>query len=114
MKTILVALCFLFAIPAFALGQVCPNASPVNAPNFCSSFKTAASCNCSATLPKSFCNQMRPLYSRMTSMFGTLERACSYQKKTSKEECMDDWNCYLKGGTTPSGLVCSGDGHACE
>jgi len=91
----------------------CPPATPNNSSGFCSSFKISAQCHCSASLPAGMCTDMKSLYDRMISMFGSLSRACAYQRETSAQNCIDAWNCYRLGGTSSSGL-CSGTGLPCE
>lgn len=93
----------------------CPQALPTDDSNFCSSFKEAAVCRCvSMGLPPGLCQDMQSLNARMLSMFGSLERACSFQKDTSKQTCMDDWTCYLNGGEDATGRLCSSTGASCE
>jgi len=98
-----------FAVPTF-----CSYATPSSETTFCDSFKLAAECRCVASgLPKGMCSNMELLYSRMVSMFGSLERACQFQHDTSLEECMEDWQCYRYGGTNGHNEPCSGTGRAC-
>ncbi len=107
------ASCFAFA-PQF---MACPQAVSTADPGFCASFKSVAQCQCvSRGLPAGMCQDMSQLYSRMVGMFGSVEKACEYQASTShdttKQQCIDDWNCYRSGGSNASGL-CSSTGHAC-
>lgn len=93
----------------------CPQASPTNTAGFCSSFKLAAQCHCASSgLPKGMCINMKSIYDRMNSMFGSVQRACEYQKEISTQNCIDAWNCYRSGGTTSQSTLCSGTGRACE
>ncbi len=93
----------------------CPGAALPSSPAFCSSFKVSAQCHCTSNgLPKSICSNMQQLYQRMLGIFGTLERACAYQRETSAQVCIDSWNCYRKGGKDSKGRLCSGTGKACR
>lgn len=106
----------LFSAASFAttLGA-CPPAMDNNIPGFCSSFKLAAQCHCTTSgLPKGMCMNMKSLYDRMTSLFGSVRRACEYQHDTSVQNCIDAWSCYRSGGLTSKGELCSGTGNACE
>ena len=93
----------------------CPVASAIDGPGFCSSFRVAAQCHCTSTgLPKGMCTNMKSLYDRMTTMFGSLARACEYQHDTTPQKCIDAWNCYRLGGFTSQNELCNGTGRACE
>ncbi len=82
--------------------------------NFCEKFKNAAICYCTDTgLPKFLCSDMNSLYSRMTTIFRSLENACAYQKHTDKQTCINNWNCYRLGGTDSYGKLCSSTGNKC-
>lgn len=105
------AVCLAFS---FSSNAACPQAAPVNSDAFCYSFQSVAECHCKASgLPKKMCDNIPLVYQRMISTFGTIERACRYQKETSFQNCMNDWQCYLNGGTTSDGLLCNGTGAAC-
>lgn len=106
-----IVLCF-FTLPIFAKSD-CPQALPTNHKNFCASFKKSAICHCSDSLPDGMCQNMDTLYSRMISVFGSLEKACEYQKDTATQTCIDDWNCYRKGGKDSQGRSCSSTGKKC-
>ncbi len=108
-----ISLYYLFVFSsAFA---ACPPATPTNAPGFCSSFKLAAQCHCTSSgLPLGMCTNMRALYDRMNSMFGSVRRACEYQHETSPQNCIDSWNCYWSGGRNSQNELCSGTGRSCE
>jgi hypothetical protein len=97
-----------------SVSLACSQATPTNAPNFCATFRVAAQCHCSARLPAAMCGKMNDLYQRLLIMFGSLEKACEYQHDTTKESCMDSWNCYLYGGNNVDGKLCSGTGRACS
>lgn len=104
---------FLFSsIKALA---ICTPSLPPSSPGFCESFKVAAICHCTQTwgLPQRMCQDMNKLYSRMMASFGSLQRACEYQHDTTTQECIDDWNCYRRGGMTSDGQLCGGTGRAC-
>ena len=110
MKNIFFALACFFSASGFA----CTNAVPTNDINFCSSFKVAATCYCSSSgMPASMCQDMNQLYSRMMSMFGSLQRACGFQRYTTVQDCVDNWNCYLQGGIDSQGRACSSTQRAC-
>lgn len=94
--------------------MACPQAFPTVSPGFCNSFKTAAVCHCTSSgLPLGMCSNMVQLYNRMIAMFGSMDKACQFQRDTSKQECIDDWNCYRLGGTNSNGELCSGTGSTC-
>lgn len=109
-KIAVISLC-LISMSAFA----CPRATATNDVNFCASFKAAAVCYCTSSgLPASMCQDMNQLYKRMLSVFGSLQKACAYQSYTSAQECIDNWNCYLKGGIDSTGKFCSTTQQACQ
>lgn len=112
MKKRILAICmYFFGFSAFA----CTNALPTNDPGFCPSFKVAATCYCTSSgLPAGMCQDMNALYSRMLSVFGSLQKACEYQRYTSTQDCMDNWNCYLFGGIDSRGRLCSSNRQACR
>jgi hypothetical protein len=90
----------------------CPMASATSSGNFCASFKVAASCRCQLQgLPPAKCNNMKALYEYLVAYFKTQDAMCSYQKDTSKQECMDDWDCVISGGD--HGGLCNSTGNAC-
>lgn len=92
----------------------CPHAAPTNALNFCPSFQSVAQCHCtSAGLPSGMCRDVNAIYNRMITVFGSQLKACQYQRDTSVQECMDDWDCYRLGGKDSFGRLCSGTGKAC-
>lgn len=101
----------MFTLSTFA----CSNAQPTDTPGFCATFKTAATCYCSSSgLPPIMCQDMSMLYARLISVFGSLQKACEYQHNTSTQDCVDSWNCYLKGGLDSRGKQCSSTGKACQ
>lgn len=92
----------------------CSQALPIDNPGFCQSFAEAASCYCqSQGLPARMCSNLRLIYNRMISTFGSIDKACRYQKENTYQNCLDDWNCFLNGGVLPDGRMCSGTGQAC-
>lgn len=92
----------------------CSPATAVSSPGFCKSFGDAAKCHCrSAGLPEGMCKNYKLLYNRMINIYGSVERACRAQHETTVEECMNDWACFLDGGQTASGEICSGTGESC-
>lgn len=57
---------------------------------------------------------MKTIYDRMNSMFGSVRRACEYQHDTTVQNCIDAWTCYRTGGKTSQNELCNGTGNACE
>lgn len=112
-KIIMTFVCF-YTLSCFAVKIICPQAVSTSSPVFCSSFKAVAECHCSNSLPKSMCTDMQQLYKRMIGMFGSIEKACQFQRDTSTQNCVDDWNCYRSGGKNSRGELCSGTGAACS
>lgn len=111
MKKLFVILICMYSASIFA----CPNAAPTNDVQFCASFKTAAICYCKASgLPSGLCQDMKSLYNRMIAVLGSLEKACAYQHSSTPQECIDDWNCYLRGGVDSRGRICSSNYLPCE
>ena len=113
-----IALAHIFCIGALftsiAYANSCPQAVAVDDPGFCQSFSQVAQCHCqSSGLPARMCSNIQLVYQRMVSTFGSVERACKYQRDTSYENCMQDWACYLNGGSTADGALCSQTGQAC-
>lgn len=111
-----IAIISLFSVICFnTTFAACPQAIPTNTPGFCSSFKVIAQCHCTSSgIPKGMCMNMHSLYDRMIGMFGSVRRACEYQRDTSVQNCIDDWNCYRLGGVNSNNELCSGTGSACE
>lgn len=102
---------YLLSMSSFA----CTNAQPTDSVNFCSTFKAAATCYCSASgLPASMCQNMKMLNARMIIVFGSLQKACEYQHYTSAQDCINNWNCYLQGGIDSNGKLCSSTQRPCE
>lgn len=92
----------------------CANALPTNDANFCASFKSVATCYCTSSgLPSGMCQDPNALYNRMLIVFGSLQRACAYQHYTTTQDCLNNWNCYLRGGIDSVGRLCSGNQRAC-
>ncbi len=105
----------LFSMACFSMPTGCPSAAATNTLEFCHSFKQAAECYCtSAGVPRGMCNNMSQLYNRMISMYGSVQRACEYQRHTSVQLCLDDWNCYRNGGKNSQNQLCNATGQACE
>ena len=93
----------------------CDHALPTDDVNFCSSFKSVAPCYCTSSgVPANMCQDMNVLYQRMISMFGSLQRACNFQRYTSPQDCIDNWNCYRMGGIDSRGRLCSSTQKACS
>lgn len=71
-------------------------------------------------LPEKMCKDTKIVYQRMIAAFGSQEGACRWQEKngsperTTYQECMDDWNCYMKGGVDSKGALCNATGKPCE
>jgi hypothetical protein len=105
---------YIFTMFYFATATACPQATPTNDPGFCSSFKIAAQCHCTAShLPSRMCMDMNLLYDRMLIIFQTVKKACEYQTDTSTQNCIDSWNCYRNGGYNSKNELCSGTGASC-
>ena len=113
MKKIITLVLALISFNCSANVLICPSALPTNNPAFCASFLTAATCYCSKSLPSKMCADINLIYQRMIALFGTIEKACKFQTETSVQTCLDDWQCYLKGGTDSQNGLCSGTGRAC-
>lgn len=110
-RKIIVVFIYFCSFSSFA----CPFAVPTNDPGFCSSFKSVATCYCTSSgLPSGMCQDMNALYNRMLAVFGSLQKACEYQRYTSPQDCMDNWNCYLHGGIDSRGRLCSSTKSACQ
>jgi hypothetical protein len=93
----------------------CPQAADTDNPGFCPSFQSVAQCHCAESgLPKSMCQDMNSIYKRMIVIFGSVQRACEYQKDTSTQNCIDDWSCYRTGGVNSRGALCSSTGRSCS
>ena len=114
-KAIMLMMClFSFASFATTLGS-CPPATETNTQGFCHSFKVAAQCHCTSSgIPRGMCMNMKSLYDRMVSIFGSVRRACEYQRDTNTQNCIDSWTCYRSGGYTSQNTLCNGNGNACE
>lgn len=106
---------FLVCFLGFSAFAECPKALPTNHVNFCASFKSVAICHCTSSgLPSGMCQDMNALYSRMLSVFGSLQRACAFQRSTTPQDCIDNWECYRHGGVDSQGRACSGTQKACQ
>jgi hypothetical protein len=109
-----IAAAVLFFVNSCVFALACAKALPTDSPKFCASFKVAATCYCTSSgLPAGMCQDMNALYKRMVGVFGTLQKACEFQKYTSTQDCMDNWNCYLFGGTDSRGKLCSATKNPC-
>ncbi|RUR05419.1 hypothetical protein [Legionella sp. km772] len=117
-KRIFVAVLFLLnSTIVLALGDpsTCPKALPTNNAGFCASFKVAAVCHCTTSgLPAGMCQDMNALYNRMIGLFGSVQKACQYQKDTTTQNCIDSWSCYRSGGKDSQGRLCSSTGNSCK
>jgi hypothetical protein len=92
----------------------CPEALPITDSNFCQSFDVAAKCYCvTSGLPLKMCDSTQKVYNRMISVFRSVESACSFQRNTTYQKCVDNWNCYRLGGSNAANEWCSGTGAAC-
>ncbi len=97
-----------------AFSGVCPQIDQYDSPQFCQEFENIARCHCTNSgLPARMCQKVDLIYSRMISTFGTIEKACRFQKDTSVQNCIAAWQCYLKGGQLEDGRLCNGTGYAC-
>lgn len=122
MKRIFAALILCFSVtPVIAVqsnifATSCGQSAPDYDTNFCPSFKSAVECYCEQEdkMPSSFCSNMNAVYSAMISTYGSLETACKNQSHASYQTCVDDWNCYRKGGKDSNGNLCSSTGNACQ
>jgi hypothetical protein len=104
------ALLCLTSIVAFS----CSNAKATNEVGFCDSFKEEVFCHCVAKgWPKQMCENMDFLYKSMINFYDTLDNACHAQNDTTHANCMDNWNCYRKGGLNTHNEKCSSTGLAC-
>lgn len=114
MKKIFIILSFL-AFSAVSHANHCSDALPTNTNGFCNSFKSVAACYCTSKgLPRGMCNDMKTIYKRMIGFYGSIENACRFQRDTTTQTCIDDWNCYLYGGVDSNNQPCDGTGLACE
>lgn len=92
----------------------CPQAAPTTDGGFCASFKSVASCQCvEKGVPSSVCQNIDLLYKVMIARYHSVENACANQHDTSTQNCIDDWKCYMSGGTNSQGGLCSSTGSKC-
>ena len=76
-KIVCVASIVLSTMTCSVYSASCPRAQPSDSPGFCASFKAVAQCHCTSSgLPVGMCNDMKLLYARMISIFGSVQRAC--------------------------------------
>lgn len=109
----ILSLWFFFSVVSIQ-SFACPQALPVDDPGFCQSFSDVARCYCqSQGLPARMCSNVQLIYNRMISTFGSIDRACRYQRENTYQNCLDDWQCFLNGGVLADGRVCSGTGLPC-
>ena len=105
---------FLLGLVFSGISFACPKVSAYDTPEFCGMFESIARCHCQASgLSAKMCSNVPLIYSRMLSTFGSIERACRFQKDTTPQNCIDAWQCYLKGGQLANGQVCNGTGSPC-
>lgn len=110
-KKIVVLFIFLFSASAFT----CPVGISSTDPNFCAAFKEAAKCHCTESgMPGWMCNDMNKLWSRMITVFRSVQRACQSQPYSTVQECVDNWTCYRQGGVNSNGSLCSSTGAPCQ
>ncbi len=110
MKTLFFIAVAFFSFSSFA----CSNASPTDDVSFCATFKTAAACYCSESLPGCSRLSMDRIYSLLITRYRTLEAACNSQHHTDAQTCIDDWNCYRLGGIDSQGRACSSTQLPCQ
>lgn len=60
------------------------------------------------------CENIEQVYNIMMARYGSIDMACKFQRETSVQTCIDDWNCYRNGGQDSEGGFCSGTGQACR
>lgn len=129
MKKILAIFLYTLSFSCFAANPVileeCGKVTDRTASTFCGEFKDIAHCHCRADsgnrLPDDKCYQTKTfVYPNMLATFGSQDAACRWQaehgseKRAKYQECMDDWNCYMKGGKDSNGGVCGSTGRSCE
>jgi hypothetical protein len=108
------SLCLLLGISSINYAGNCPATPPYDSPQYCTSFENIARCYCmNSGLSAKICNDVHLIYDRMVATFGSLDRACKFQKNSSYQQCMDSWICYLKGGQAKDGTLCNGTGLPC-
>lgn len=114
MERIAIILALFLVVCSNAMASNCGKAEPRNTPAFCASFKSIAVCHCTQSgLPGAFCTDMKKVYTRMITVYGTQQKACNNQRDTTAQDCMNDWNCYRLGGKDSNGWVCNGTGAPC-
>lgn len=113
MKKIVILLIFLLGCGA-ASATNCGQASPIDSPNFCTSFKNVARCHCIANgMHERLCENVNLIYKLMMNRYKSLENACRSQQDTTVQKCVESWNCYLSGGKNSEGRLCSNTGARC-
>lgn len=80
-------------------------------PNFCDLFKKAVT-GCCPIRGLS----MQHIYQLMVATYGDLQNACDKNAGNygnGVQACIDQWNCYWKGGKDSQNQLCSGTGKTC-
>jgi hypothetical protein len=104
MKKIFTLMLLFMSFSCFAL--TCEKAPATDNPEFCSKFKSIASCHCQVDghLPASLCTDVGTIYNRMIAFYGTQQKACIFAatkgapiRPDSVDQCMQDWDCYRLG-----------------
>lgn len=130
-----------FSFHVFAVGNVfaphalkataaCPLVTSDTEKNgvFCQKFETASECQC-ASLGGDGCGTMQGVYQGMVGFYGQgdekkgIDGGCAFGVMMGwvkyKQDCIDQWGCYLHGGYDThhgqcGGSVVGGPGSACE
>jgi hypothetical protein len=107
-------LCLFSCLSFQVYSGACPQTDKYDTPEFCKDFENIARCHCNNSgLPAKMCQKVDLIYLRMISTFGSIEKACRFQRDTSTQSCIDAWQCYLKGGQLEDGRLCNGSGLPC-
>lgn len=77
--------------------------------DFCQKFTAASECACKQHTIAAFCQNMPQIYHEMMSWPGpgSIDNACNQNAKGYEQQCKDNWNCAVHGGTLPDGVKCS-------
>lgn len=93
---------------------------PDNSPNFCASFKKATIKGCHYHLRfvpflwPFFCHSVKSIHKEMLHHFhNSLTTACVSVDKQFAHLCMNQWQCYMRGGHDAAGHLCNGNGESC-
>lgn len=120
MKRIIFALVFsLFSLSSFACTPVTSDSTP----GFCTAFAQMSICECNSL--GGSCATMQDVYSNMVGNYGpgqqqAIDGACEFGALmgwATKQNCEDQWHCYLNGGKDSHGLECygqTGPGSYCQ